>query len=168
MNRIKNVFADYAAVKAEVLSTNFTAYNGMYLAKTPKATAEELLLAVNKHGEFEQIESVIRTNDQWRDTQFRIHTDSEIQGQQPSHAVIAYFTTDINTGTAFYSSLTHGDSSKTPKVFIEDDGTWQTYTKMSAKDNTAVLFGADLFHMRYPRICVVPRYVIVSFLKEVI
>ena len=122
-------------------------------------------LAVSKELGRQQrtIASFARLNDETKDTSIRIHSDGNISGRRPKWASVLYLETDNESGTALFTSNTHGDRALTKdKIFnsMEDFEVWHFNP---AIENSIFLYKANLFHGRYPFHCKSRRVVLVSF-----
>lgn len=114
------------------------------------------------------------------DTDWRIHSDLNINGQRPSHAGVLYFSTPdsdvykpelesegvvINPsmdlyGTAFWSHRDYGSALKPEttdeeynrllEVDANDISRWELDSIVSAKENRLLTYQANLFHSKYP------------------
>jgi hypothetical protein len=95
--------------------------------------------------------SFLRLNSANHDTEFRVHSDTVILGQLPTHASVFYLETSKDSGTAFFEHPVHGckDPSKS-LIFTQDDGLWVPYKKYNAKRNSLLTYRSELFHGRFP------------------
>lgn len=108
------------------------------------------------------IATFARLNDEDLDNLFRVHSDGEIQGQQPTVAAVYYIECG-GSGTALMSHPDHGD--RGVGIFTEDDGLWHIDKLIPGDANSMVVYEADAFHTRHPHQTDDTRVVIVSFLR---
>ena len=137
----------------------------MFAQELQPTICEMIEGAISKHWgkELVPIKTFARYNDEWLDTSFRVHSDGEIEGQQPTVAAVYYIDCG-GSGTALMSHSTYGSRGK--GIFIEDDGLWQVDQFVEGKPNSMVVYEADAFHTRYPHQAKDTRLVIVSFMRE--
>ena len=120
---------------------------------------------------FRDIASFLRLNTSLIDNEFRVHNDAAIQGVKPTHAAVFYLEDSFVSGTALFSHPEHGKSSDEVKIFTKDDGLWKPYFNYYARENSLLLYDANLFHGRFPwqafgKTKYDGRIVLVKFLKE--
>lgn len=183
MYRIKsNVFPEgfYKSVKEIAKATNYRPVKTetgeyLFLGKIPSFIRSALLLEVETlvGKSLKEIATFYRLNTSIHDTEFRIHCDSEINGEKPTYACVFYLHKSKESGTALYSHESHGLRARDKVViFDSDDGLWEPWRKILAEENKLFVYEADLFHGRFPWKCWGSskqdgRLVIVGFFKEV-
>jgi len=97
------------------------------------------------------------------DTDWRIHSDSKIEGQQPDRALVIYISPRKRNelhGTALWEHKTYGESlpnDVTNKEFdrmilkeAENLDMWTLNSVIGYKQNRAVSYPANYFHSKYP------------------
>jgi hypothetical protein len=124
----------------------------MHYAWPPKVINDQLNDKIrNTLGfNFRDIASFLRLNTSTIDTDFRIHNDAAIHGIKPTHAVVFYLEESMVSGTALFSHPEHGKQSNEVKVFTKDDGLWKSYYLYYARENSMLVYNANLFHGRFP------------------
>ena len=148
----------------------------LFLARVPLFINTTLHIATeNTVGKrFKEIISFYRLNSAIHDYEFRIHCDTVIQGQQPTHACVFYLHSSNESGTALYEHRFHGrEDAANLAIFDSDDGLWKAWHKVYAKENKLFVYKSSLFHGRFPWRCWGDsrengRIVIVKILKEVL
>lgn len=119
-------------------------------------------------GEFSTITSYFRKNTPEIDSHFRVHSDRDILGENPTHGVVYYL--DIESGgTGFYNHKTYGESlpieTDQPESEYGDESLWTFREHIEGKPNRMIAYPASVFHMRHPVKSVSDRIVWVSFIK---
>ena len=111
----------------------------------------------------ENILGFFRVSNDILDTNWRIHSDLNIQGQKPDRALVLYISPrEINElhGTALWEHKTYGKSlpdNVTDKEFdrmiikeSENLDMWTLNTVIGYKQNRAISYPANYFHSKYP------------------
>jgi hypothetical protein len=117
------------------------------------------------------IASFYRLNTRQHDTEFRVHCDRLIQGEQPDVACVYYLESSEVSGTAFFRHPEHGvGDPENLKVFDVDDGKWEPYNWFYARANSMLIYPTSLYHGRFPWVAEGSdksdgRIVVVKFLK---
>jgi len=114
-----------------------------------------------------------------QDTDWRIHNDSIIQGEQPDRALVLFLSQDnydgLN-GTAFWKHKTYGDTypggslDDFNKLLIEDSNDiskWDLKTVIGHKTNRLISYPCEYFHSKYPNEFKKSREVMVMFYKKI-
>ena len=120
-----------------------------------------------------EIASFYRLNSGELDVDFRVHCDSIIQGQRPTHACVFYLEDCDRSGTALFTHPEHGlEDPDQLSVFDEDDGKWEAYLKNYAKANSMFVYDSALYHARFPWVSKGHtrrdgRIVVVKFMRDI-
>jgi hypothetical protein len=106
-----------------------------------------------------------RMSNQEADTDWRIHTDSIINNDRPTHTLVIYISDSQMKGlhgTAFWNHPEFGD--KLPEDVSEERydymltneannlDLWELTSVVGYKPNRGVIFNADSFHSKYPKV----------------
>jgi len=107
--------------------------------------------------------SFFRMSSENLDTDWRIHSDQKINGEQPDRAVVLFMSpsySDIELhGTAFWEHEKYGhelpnvSNSEFDKVLIEDANDtckWKLNSVVGHRENRLVSYPASYFHSKYP------------------
>ena len=148
-----------------------------------KRPTKELLDKIQKTIEYIEGKKItpilgfMREAKEGQDTDWRIHNDSIIEGQQPDRAAVLYVSEDnydgIN-GTAFWEHKVHGDTFDNLDVeeydrLITHDANntdlWTLKTVVGHKQNRLVSYPCNYFHSKYPNEFIESRKVFVIFYK---
>jgi hypothetical protein len=148
-----------------------------------KIPSEEFLdLVISKIEELENnsIECILgffREAKEGQDTDWRIHNDSIIEGQQPDRALVLFISDDgygdLN-GTAFWEHYKHGEkfenisTEEYNRLLVEDSNDrdkWLLKSVIGHKKNRALSYPCNYFHSKYPNEFVNSRKVFVMFYK---
>lgn len=145
-------------------------------------TEEFIEIVCNKISKIENcsitpILSFFREAKEGQDTDWRIHNDAIIEGQQPDRAIVLYISKDgygdLN-GTAFWEHRKHGEkfenitSEEYNRLLIEDSNDrdkWILKSVVGHKQNRLVSYPCNYFHSKYPNEFVNSRKVFVMFYK---
>jgi hypothetical protein len=142
--------------------------NLLYYQEVSKDIEEKLHRAIQREiGKYpKNILTFARLNTPTLNTEFRIHSDGVIRGQQPNLACVFYLRTD-DSGTALFEHPVYGREwkGKSSNVHLIDDGQWKIYEEYKSKENSMFLYYSDLWHGRQPWIVEHDRIVIVSFMR---
>ena len=97
------------------------------------------------------------------DTDWRIHSDQKINGQQPDRAVVLFMSpshSDIElNGTAFWEHETYGhvmpmvDNDEFDRMLMEDANDtcrWKLNTVIGHRENRLISYPSSYFHSKYP------------------
>lgn len=142
----------------------------MYAAIAPQEVTDTILkLASEEYGQdLESLQCFCRYNSPDMDTTFRIHSDGEILGEQPTIAAV-YYVNSGDTGTALFTHHAHGNHPRyndSEHIFTEDDSEWILTDYVEQKENTMFLYDARQFHSRWPQQSDDHRFTVVAFMKE--
>lgn len=129
--------------------------------------------------EIKNILCFLREAKQNQDTDWRIHNDSIIQGEQPDRALVLFLSQDnydgLN-GTAFWKHKTYGDTypggslDDFNKLLIKDSNDiskWDLKTVIGHKTNRLISYPCEYFHSKYPNEFKKSREVMVMFYKKI-
>lgn len=143
----------------------------MFVCDIPQEVKDHIHWVIEKHTELvlTPIATYARYNSPTTDTSFRIHSDGLINGEQPDVAAVLYLTTG-RTGTGLFTHQTYGEEPEQgeEKIHTEDDGEWLCYAYGMEIENDMFIYPANKFHSRWPSQADHHRFVIVSFLKQVV
>lgn len=164
----------YNLLTASVQETEFKAIPlgagvKMYATEAPQEVTEAVWsivsLAIGK--ELKTIAMFVRYNDEFMDTSFRIHSDGEVLGEQPTVACVLYLNSG-ETGTALFEHDIYGSypADWEDKVHTEDDMGWVVVNYAPQVANSMFIYDARQFHSRYPHQADGPRFTLVGFFKE--
>ena len=129
--------------------TSFVKYMALRLTEYEDADVENVL-------------AFFRQSTDKLDTDWRIHSDSKIEGQQPDRALVLYLSNDYQKGlhgTAFWKHQEYGD--KLPEVSNKefdkllnedsnDESKWDLQTVIGYKKNRLISYPCSYFHSKYP------------------
>lgn len=141
----------------------------MAAVAAPEELTEVVVKLVNDAylKEFEPLAVFCRYNSPEVDTEFRIHSDSEVLGEQPTLAFVLYLN-EGDTGTALFTHDYWGETPKEGalKVYTEENHCWKVTDYCEQKANVMFAYDARRFHSRWPPQASCHRFVVVGFLKE--
>jgi hypothetical protein len=112
-----------------------------------------------------------------QDTDWRIHNDSIIEGQQPDRALVLYISKEkfkCMSGTAFWEHHKHGERiedialEEHNRLLIEDSNNrrmWRLKSVIGHKQNRLLSYPCNYFHSKYPSEFLNSRKVFVMFYK---
>jgi len=97
------------------------------------------------------------------DTDWRIHCDSEIMGEQPTHACVLYITENKQkpNGTAFWEHEDYGmycpelAIEEFDRLIIEDSNKmdkWKMSNYIDGRANRLLTYPTNIFHSKYPNV----------------
>lgn len=142
----------------------------MAAVEAPEGLTEVVTKLVNDCylKEFEPLAVFCRYNSPEVDTEFRIHSDGEVLGEQPTLACIIYLN-DGDTGTGLFINAKHGSFPREGQqgIYTEDDHEWVVTDYCEQKVNVMFAYDARRFHSRWPPQANGHRFVVVGFFKEV-
>lgn len=142
----------------------------MAAVAAPEGLTEVVVKLVNDAylKEFEPLAVFCRYNSPDVDTEFRIHSDSEVLGEQPTLAFVLYLN-EGETGTALFVHEEYGThpSKDETAIHTENDNCWVVTDYCEQKANVMFAYDARRFHSRWPPQSNCHRFVVVGFLKEV-
>lgn len=142
----------------------------MYVMELPEGIKERLLLHVVGATEqkLKPLSMFIRYNSPKSDVSFRIHSDGELNGEQPTVASV-YYLNSGNNGTALFKHALYGTHpvGDTPTIHAENNPGWEITTYCEQKANRLFVYDARHFHGRFPFESLDDRFVVVGFYKEV-
>ena len=136
-----------------------------FWACLPTSTLTELItekVSVATQKPLDHIFSFIREATDKQDTDWRIHADSIIFGQQPLYAAVLYISDkpeDVLNGTAFWTHKEYGKGLVNPENKVYDDllskdandkSKWELDEIVSFKKNRLLIYPATRFHSAYP------------------
>ena len=139
--------------------------NKSFVALLPTKTLESLhteKISLMMRKPIKHIFSFIRRATDEEDTDWRIHADTVIMGQQPTHAAVWYMSEKpqgLDCGTAFWSHHKHGidlDPSNVMefnRILTEDANKKELFELdglVGYKQNRVVIYRANRFHSKYP------------------
>ncbi len=125
----------------------------------------------------EPILSFFREAKEGQDTDWRIHNDSIIEGQQPDRALVLYVSENnycALNGTAFWEHWKHGEkfenitAEEYDRLLIEDSNDqdkWILKSVIGHKQNRLISYPCNYFHSKYPNEFLNSRKVFVMFYK---
>ena len=125
----------------------------------------------------EPILGFFREAKQGQDTDWRIHNDSIIEGQQPDRAVVLYISEEQEeglNGTAFWEHWVHGEKfenvsiEEQNRLLMEDSNDldkWILKSVIGHKQNRLISYPCNYFHSKYPNEFLESRKVFVMFYK---
>tara|TARA_R100000278_G_scaffold40296_1_gene35521 strand:- start:156 stop:707 length:552 start_codon:yes stop_codon:yes gene_type:complete len=122
------------------------------------------------------IKAFIRKAEGNQDSEWRIHNDTIIEGQQPSRAVVLYIESNYNelNGTAFWEHENYGETyiesnaEEFNRMLLEDandKSKWKLKSVIGYKPNRLLSYPCNYFHSKYPNKFKEPRKVLVIFYK---
>ena len=151
-----------------------------FWVKKPSEEFDEFVchkLSKIENCEIEPVLSFFREAKQGQDTDWRIHNDSIIEGQQPDRAAVIYMSDNnypgIN-GTAFWEHKEHGDTFENitaeeyDRLITNDSNNldlWRLKSVIGHKKNRLVSYPCNYFHSKYPEEFIESRKVFVMFYK---
>jgi len=111
-----------------------------------------------------------------QDTDWRIHNDSIIEGQQPDRALVFYIKGDEQdlNGTAFWEHENYGETftesgveefDRMLKEDSNDKSKWKLKSIIGYKENRLLSYPCEYFHSKYPNKFKGSRVVFVMFYK---
>jgi hypothetical protein len=113
--------------------------------------------------DIEPILAFFRTSNDVVDTNWRIHTDSIINGEKPDRALIVYISPRKKTelhGTAIWEHKTYGKSlpkdvtnKEYDRMLLEEANNlemWELNSVIGYNQNRAISWPANYFHSKYP------------------
>lgn len=141
----------------------------MCAALAPKETREALHAAIQASTgkELEMLQCFCRFNDKDTDTTFRIHSDGEVEGEQPTVAAV-YYVNGGHTGTALFAHSVYGTypAEWEERIHTENDHNWIVTQYADQRANDLFIYDARQYHSRWPAESADSRFVVVCFLKE--
>jgi len=121
-----------------------------------------LRLTEYEDADVENVLAFFRQSTDKLDTDWRIHSDSKINGQQPDRALVLYLSNDYQKclhGTAFWKHKTYGDTlpnvsdnefDKLLKEDSNDKSKWNLQSVIGYKKNRLISYPCSYFHSKYP------------------
>ena len=121
-----------------------------------------LRLTEHENADVENVLAFFRQSTDKLDTDWRIHSDSKIEGDQPDRALVLYLSSDIKKelhGTAFWSHEKYGDklpeisNKEFDRLLIEDSNDkskWDLKSVIGYKQNRLISYPCSYFHSKYP------------------
>lgn len=116
-------------------------------------------------GKIKDILSFFRVSDEERDTDWRIHSDLNINGQKPERAIVLFMSPDDGgelTGTALWEHTEYGHSlpedttdEEYDRVLLGDANDiemWKLNSVIGHRENRCISYPSAYFHSKYPRI----------------
>ena len=148
--------------------------DSQYYAPVPTFLNDRLNINLKERLDFgfEDLRTLFRLNTTKKDTNFRIHSDSNIGSAQPDWAMVVYLEDHPASGTGLFHHARHGDRAACATVFTQYDPDWKLKFFQPEVANTAFVYRAELFHGRLPWIArganrETGRVVLVKFIKEI-
>ena len=125
----------------------------------------------------EPILGFFREAKEGQDTDWRIHNDSIIEGQQPDRACVLYISEEQEeglNGTAFWEHWKHGEKFENVSIeeqnrLLKEDANspkkWRLKSVIGHKQNRLISYPCNYFHSKYPNEFLESRKVFVMFYK---
>ena len=144
--------------------------SSIYIGRCSSLFVNKVLERVRESvGEVELITSYFRYNDPETDAHLRVHSDRDIENQQPDYGCI-YYIDNKDGGTGLFDHKVYGaelpDGVDQPETEYGDESLWTLREVLEGKDNSLNLYPARCFHSRYPIKSTHDRLVLVMFLKK--
>ena len=120
--------------------------------------------------------SFLREAKETQDTDWRIHNDSIIEGEQPDRAIVLYVKSNeakLN-GTAFWEhkdykfNYTKSSNEEFNRMLTEDSNDvtkWKLNSVIGHRDNRLLSYPSEYFHSKYPNKFKNQRVVLIMFYK---
>ena len=126
--------------------------------------------------EIKNVLCFLREANSENDTDWRIHNDTEIDGDQPDRAIVLYIkSSELSlNGTAFWEHENYGNKyiksnlEEFNRMLIEDSNDkskWRLNSVVGFEENRLLSYPCEYFHSKYPNKYEEQRVVLVMFYK---
>tara|TARA_R110001599_G_scaffold78399_1_gene213160 strand:+ start:697 stop:1272 length:576 start_codon:yes stop_codon:yes gene_type:complete len=137
-----------------------------FYVQTPSVAFNEIVsskISLLEGAPIKNILSFFRVSTDALDTDWRIHCDQKINGEQPDRAVVLFMSPSKSeselSGTAFWKhesygySLPSSSNEEFDRMLLEDSNDlskWELNTVIGHKENRLISYPSSYFHSKYP------------------